>query len=200
MKKIIVLFFTFLILNGCNKEDMIQSGDIIFHITKTDQSEAVRVLTGSKYTHVGVIMQDNDGYYNVFETADRVRQIPLKNFIDRGEGAKFTVMRVKDFTPADKKPLKEAMKKFMNKPYDYYFQWSSDELYSSEFVYKVFEEAMGIKLGEFTNFGDFDLTTTEVKDYLDVRFPQGFDKNEPVLSPEALSKSPNLQLMYSNLD
>lgn len=216
MKRLFMLAVAVLLLNGCNTEDVIQSGDIIFHTSKSDQSEAMRIVTGSKYTHVGVIMQDKDGYYNVFEISDKVntnkaiasgtatrgavKKNPLKNFINRGDDSKFTVMRVRIFTPRQKKPLKEAIKKFMNTPQDYHFQWNDDELYSSEFVYKIFLEAVDVKLGEFKNFGEYDLSSEEAKAYLDIRFPDGFNENEPILSPDALSKSPNLRLIYSSYE
>ena len=221
MKRLFMAAVAIFILNSCNTDDVIQSGDIIFHTSQSDESEAIRIITGSNYTHVGVIMQDKDGYYNVFETGGKkatsgtstgdtatsgtatggtVRTTPLKDFIDRGDDSKFTVMRVRSFSPPQKKPLKKAIKKFMNKPQDYHLRWSDDELYSSEFVYKIFLEAMEVKLGEFKNFGDFDLASNEAKKLMETRFPDGFNENEPVLSPQSLSKSPNLRLIYSNYE
>ncbi len=80
----LILFFL-LPNRQTGKENLaIMSGDIIFHTSQTDQSKAIRMATGSEYTHCGIVYEENDRFY-VFEAMQPVQLTPLTDWINRGK-------------------------------------------------------------------------------------------------------------------
>ncbi len=82
-----------------NKNDLIksengyQTGDIIFHTSKSAQSKAIQLTTKSKYSHCGLIYKMNNKYF-VYEAIGPVKLTPLDNWIARGTEKKFVVKRL----------------------------------------------------------------------------------------------------------
>ena len=72
----------------------IQNGDIIFQISKSRQSKAIQLATNSKYSHMGIIYE-NDGQYFVYEAVKSVKLTPLKDWISLGESGHYVIKRLK---------------------------------------------------------------------------------------------------------
>jgi uncharacterized protein YycO len=47
--------------------------------------------------------------------------------------------------------------------YNIYFEWSDDNIYCSELVWKMYKEALGIEIGTLQELKEIDLTSDVVK-------------------------------------
>ena len=90
-----------------------------------------------------------DGKPFVFEAIATVRYTPLAD-VDRarrrrplrGEAA------AASSRPSRLAKLREAARTFEGKPYDLYFEWSDERIYCSELVWKMYQQALGVQLGD----------------------------------------------------
>ena len=71
----------------------IQSGDIIFQTSTSNQSKAIQLATNSKYSHMGIIYE-NDGAYFVYEAVQPVKLTPLQTWIQRGKNGHYVIKRL----------------------------------------------------------------------------------------------------------
>ncbi|HAD12945.1 MAG TPA: hypothetical protein DCF33_10980 [Saprospirales bacterium] len=185
-------------------EDLIalKNGDLIFQTSLSGQSKAVQLATHSTYSHCGIVFQENGKFY-VFEAVQPVKRTPLNRWIARGHGGKFVVKRLKNadqvLTPAVLKNMKEIAGQFAGKPYDLTFEWSDDRIYCSELIWKVYQRATGIELGELAKLSSFDLTHKSVQKKMQERYGDQIPWNEPVISPVAIFDS-DLLVTIKNSD
>ncbi|MBM7045168.1 hypothetical protein JTP94_08340 [Rhizobium lusitanum] len=61
----------------------LQDGDLIFQTSTSSQSSAIIFATGSAFSHMGIIKNDS-GAITVIEAAARVKETPLKTWVNRG--------------------------------------------------------------------------------------------------------------------
>ncbi len=73
----------------------LQDGDIVFQTSLSSQSVAVQRATGSRWSHMGVIVL-RDGRPWVLEAIATVRYTPLPEWIARGAGHHFVAKRLRD--------------------------------------------------------------------------------------------------------
>jgi hypothetical protein len=176
-----------------NKE--LQNGDIIFHTSTSTQSLAIQIASDSKYSHVGLVYK-NGNNYQVFEAVQPVKLTPLQEFINRGENKHYVVKRLKNsetvLTPEGIAKMKELGEKYNNKNYDYRFEWSNDKIYCSELVWKIYEEAFGVKLGELEKIKDFDLTDPVVAAKAKERYGNNIPMEELIITPDRIFQSDKL--------
>jgi hypothetical protein len=173
----------------------VQDGDIIFQTSMSSQSVAIQRATHSKYSHMGLIVV-RDGASYVLEASATVRYTPLKKWIERGAGHHFELKRLRDgaavLTPEHISALHEAGARFLGRSYDLTFDWSDERIYCSELVYKVYDRALGIKIGELQRVRDFDLTDVAVQAKMQERYGSELPLDAPVISPVAMEQSPLL--------
>jgi hypothetical protein len=170
----------------------LHDGDIIFHTSRSAQSAAIQRATHSPYSHVGVIFH-RDGKPFVFEAIATVRYTPLDAWVARGDGGRYVVRRPETaLTPAQSAKLRAAARQFEGKPYDLYFEWSDERIYCSELVWKLYEQALGVKLGTLQKLREFDLSDPMVKAKMRERYGPNVPLDEPVISPGAQFDSPLL--------
>ena len=172
-------------------------GDIIFQESQSAQSQAIQLATGSKYSHCGIIYENNGDYF-VYEAIQPVQTTPLQEWIDRGKGGHYVVKRLKnaDSLLTDKvlQKMEQAGKHFNGKDYDLYFEWSNDRIYCSELVWKIYEKGAGIELSTPEKLRDFDLSNPAVKQKLTERYGKKIPMDETVVSPAAIFDS---ELLYT---
>lgn len=180
----------------------IQEGDIIFHQTQSGQAAALREITGSVWTHVGIVIKQGTELY-VAEAARRVEVTPLRSFIERGFQEKYIVKRVRpellEMNQANLKKLKLALSTFAGKGYDVWFQWSDDVIYCSELVWKAFDKAFGLKISDLEKFRDFPMNGPEAQRLIRERYTnqgRSFNMNETVISPVGILESSQLIDVY----
>lgn len=172
-----------------------QNGDIIFQTSTSSQSKAIQLATHSPYSHVGIIYEQKGDFW-VYEAIEPVQLTPLKTWIKRGKKGKYVVKRLKNastiLTQEVLKKMKAVGEKYMGKHYDLYFEWSDDNIYCSELVWKIYKEAVGVELGKLELLENFDLTNDVVQRKLQERYQGKIPLNEKVISPAAVFKSNQL--------
>ena len=178
-----------------------RDGDIIFHQSTSSQSKAIKLATGSQYTHMGIIYLQNGKPY-VYEAIKTVRLTPLNKWIARGVGKKYVVKRLRDaddlLTPKALADLKKAGEAFKGKKYDLYFGWSDDRIYCSELVWKMYDRALGKRIGPLKRLKQFDLSHPAVIQKMKERYGSRIPMDEQVISPGDMFDSPLLKTVYAN--
>jgi hypothetical protein len=193
MKSVMLAFMASLFATGVLGGAPLRDGDIIFHTSRSAQSAAIQRATHSPYSHVGVVIH-RDGKPYVFEAIATVRYTPLGRWIERGEGRKYVVRRLKNPpTESQLRRLRAAAADYEGKPYDLYFEWSDQRIYCSELIWKMYRDALGIELGKLQQLHEFDLSDPAVKAKMRERYGKNVPMNEPVISPGAQFDSPLLR-------
>lgn len=200
---IILISLTFIFGCSTNTSDKnieqlgqtIQNGDIIFQTSKSTQSKAIQMATNSKYSHMGIIYE-NEGQFLVYEAVQPVKLTPLKDWINRGENGHYVIKRLanadKVLTNSTLTKMKQLGEQFNGKPYDIYFEWSDDKIYCSELVWKIYKQAVNIEIGQLEKLADFDLSNDIVRAKMKERYGDNIPMDEKVISPAAMFNSDKL--------
>lgn len=196
MRKTLLLFIILFLACSQARAEKLQDGDIIFQTSRSAQSTAIRLATGSPYTHVGLIFQKDGGLY-VLEAVEPVKYTSLKLWIKQGEGGHYVVKRLKDagrlMSPDRVRTLRKEAERFLGRHYDLYFGWSDERIYCSELVWKAYERAFGIEVGNLQKLRDFNLGSEAVRQKLLERYGTQVPLGETVISPRAIFDSSLLE-------
>ncbi|WP_313807661.1 YiiX family permuted papain-like enzyme [Flavobacterium sp.] len=173
-----------------------KEGDIIFQTSQSEQSEAIKIATNSKFSHCGIIYI-SDGEKFVYEAVQPVKLTLLEDWIDQGEDKKYLIKRLKQadviLSPSTLSKMKENGKKYLNKNYDLYFEWSDEKIYCSELVWKIYKEGANIELCSFQTLKNFNLKDSKVKKIMKQRYGNNIPYNEKVIAPSQLVNSDALE-------
>jgi hypothetical protein len=186
------------LLAGCGTKETprVREGDILFQTSRSAQSRAIQHATRSRYSHMGVVL-DRDGGLCVFEAIATVRCTPVAQWVARGEQGHVVVKRLRNaatlLTPEALRRLRTSAAQFAGRPYDLTFEWSDERIYCSELVWKLYERALGIRIGELQRLRDFNLSDPEVKAKMRERYGEHAPLDEPAISPAAMFASPLLE-------
>lgn len=199
MKKIIITTFilSLLIITYAftQTKPLYNNGDIVLQTTNGETGKAIQLATHSKFNHCGVLFFENNEWV-VYEAVQPVGKISLLDFNKRG---KATIMRLKNastiLTTEAIQKLKNIYKEFDHKNYDSKYNWSNDELYCSELVYKLYFNGLGVELCKPRHLKDFDLSNPLVKKQLDLKYNNHIPLNEPMVAPSDIETSSLLQLV-----
>jgi hypothetical protein len=174
----------------------VREGDILFHTSRSAQSQAIQRATGSRYSHMGVVLY-RSGRPCVFEAIATVRCTPLERWIARGAQGHFVVRRLRSsatlLTPEARARLHTTADRFAGRPYDLAFEWSDQRIYCSELVWKLYERALGVRIGELQRLRDFKLSDPMVRAKMHERYGEHVPLDEPAISPAAMFASPLLE-------
>ena len=155
------------------QEKVLRDGDLIFQTSLSGQSRAIQEATGSKYSHCGIIYRDGCDYF-VYEAVQPVKSTPLAQWIARGKGGHYVVKRLAGadslLTERNIAAMRREAARFAGRDYDLTFGWSDDRLYCSELIWKIYDRALGIRLGNLQRLGDFDLSAPAVREKLAERY------------------------------
>ncbi|WP_425482138.1 YiiX family permuted papain-like enzyme [Budvicia diplopodorum] len=189
---LIVIVGLLVIPKGHSSQYAPQQGDIIFQTSRSSQSVAIQQATSSAYSHMGIIMIKNNKPY-VLEASSTVKYTAIGDWIKRGAGGKYVIKRVKTpLTSEQKNSLVTEAQRYINKPYDLSFEWSDNRQYCSELVWKIYANAINMKIGQLQQLKEFNLTSPAVKAKLAERYGSNIPLNESVISPKAMFDSPLL--------
>lgn len=209
LKKWLSLFLILLLLFAAywllvERRDLtsrLQDGDIIFQTSRSAQSEAIQIVTKSRYSHMGMVYQYKGDFY-VFEATQPVQSTPLKEWINRGEKGHFVVKRLRDASSILTQDTKYRMYQiaigFLGRDYDLTFSWDDQRLYCSEAVWKLYQRGAGVEIGALQRLGDFDLSHPIVAQKIKERYGNHIPKNEVVISPQAIYESELLKTVIRN--
>lgn len=187
----------------------LKSGDLILQTLHTPQSLAIMLASESLYTHVGIIKATSRGYV-VIDSAGKVGETPLKEWIERGRFQRFTILRDNRLSALSRGALLDHAIFFYGKPYDYYFQLDSDPLYCSELPYKLYQ-SIGLSLGKLENIGSLHVNLPPVQSLIKERlqtYPKCVDKpaelcyrmimEQQVITPASIARDPHMTVIFSN--
>ena len=200
--RIAILFPLFIFLS-CSKQQNYEprNGDIVFQTSRSAQSRAIQLATKSPYSHMGIVYI-RDGHPFVFEAVQPVKLTRLQEWIRRGEKGHFVAKRLVNADTVLTDEVLIRMRKigdqFVGHDYDLYFEWSDDRIYCSELVWKIYDRGAGIKVGDLTKMGDFDLSSPVVQAKLRERFGGNPPLQEAVISPRSMLESSELTTVYEN--
>ncbi|MFM7444102.1 MAG: YiiX/YebB-like N1pC/P60 family cysteine hydrolase, partial [Tabrizicola sp.] len=76
----------------------LQRGDVIFQNSRSEQSLAISLATGSDFTHVGIIDFDGSGQPVVLEAVRTTRETPLRDWLTHGVDADVAIYRLNGLT------------------------------------------------------------------------------------------------------
>lgn len=170
----------------------LRDGDVIFQQSKSRQSDAVAIATGSRITHCGILFRDPKGW-QVLEAVQPVKVTPLDRWIQRGKAGKWEAKRLKDadqiLTPDVLLRMKTVGLGFVGKTYDLTFSWSDQELYCSELVWKVYSRGAQLRLTSPELLRSFHLDDPRIAKILRERYGSHLPLEDSVVSPKALHAS-----------
>ena len=150
---------------------------------------------------MGIILM-KDGRPCVFEAVATVRYTPLDRWIKRGMGGHFVVKRLTNaysvLNLVNMVHLHTVAKSFKGRPYDLTFEWSDRRMYCSELVWKIYQQATGVEIGQLQRLRDFKLDDPAVQQKMKERYGSQIPLDEPVISPVAMFNSPLLQVVAQN--
>jgi hypothetical protein len=77
--------------------------------------------------------------------------------------------------------------------YDLAFSWDDNEMYCSEYVWKIYNKSLNIKVGALKPLKDFDLSHPAVKAKLTERYGKNIPMEENMISPGDMYNSEILE-------
>lgn len=204
-KKYWCKLFIFLFLIGCSGSKMIyagdvsiydfKDGDIVFQHIPSYLCSVIADVTDSQYSHCGIVVLKNGQPY-VLEAIGPVRYTPIKAWINRGAGGKFTQVRPKNLSKKQiMKSIQEAQK-LLGRPYDIQYELDEEKIYCSELVYKAFLRGCNIKIGEKETLGSLNWEPHEK--FIRYLAHGELPLNRVMVTPESLVRSRKVELIYSS--
>jgi len=197
----VVTLLLLLVACSTTQEPQFRDGDILFQDFPSPQSEAVKLATRSKFSHVGIVFMDG-GQPMVWEAVQPVKITPVEKWIARDPEEHYVLKRLRGadtlLTPQVIERMKAVGMRHMGKNYDPYFGWADDRLYCSELVWKIYHEAAGIDLGEPHPMGDFNLGDPRIQAIIKKRYGDSVPLDQPVVAPSDLYHCQRLQTVYVN--
>jgi len=189
-------------LLGCSSAEqyVAKNGDIIFQNSQSSQCEAIRLATGSEYTHVGIVYL-KEGKSFVYEGVQPIKMTPLKQFIARGKNKHYVVKRLKDESVLTDEVLKKMLtegEKFLGKNYDALFGWSDERIYCSELVWKIYKRGAGIEVGNVRKMKEYNFDHPIVKAEAIKRYGKSFPLEEDIVAPSDIFESKELKIVFEN--
>lgn len=187
--------------------NLLEEGDIIFQQSMSSQSTAIQQATGSRWTHVAIVVKEG-GRTRILEAAGRgVAFNSLEAFVEASEGRKVSVSRLRDsqelLTPQNRSAVRAALERDMGKRYDRLFEWSDTTIYCSELIWRAFDTGMGISVGEVQVFSELDYRKPAVLELIQERKRlSGKDLEdstllrEKIITPVAIKESPLLTTVF----
>jgi len=164
---------------GQTSRSKLKEGDMIFHISQSEQSPLIQYATQSTLSHCGIIIEKKDGLY-VLEASATLRLTPIDKFINRGKGKLWWAKRVID------EPLKVKYNHLLGRKYDLSFKKDNNRFYCSELLHHIYETQFGISLCEYRKVSSYHLIG--LKKHLKRR---GISKDQLVVAPADIFKSDN---------
>lgn len=134
-----------------------RTGDIIFHSSRSAQAKDIEAVTGSRYSHCGVIEVTPDGSYT-WEATGPVRRVSLDDFIEAGRGGRYALYRPKnELTPEQFDRMLSEARRVKGRAYDRLFEPDDEKVYCSELVWMAYKAA-GIELCALRPFKDYPIS------------------------------------------
>ena len=132
----------------------LRSGDIFFISVPNCLFNKVSDATNCPANHVGIVFNDPERGWLVAESAVPLsRYCPLEKFIARSDRGWCAIRRLKTgLSESQVSALKAQCDARMGVVYHQGFRYESHRTFCSKFVYDVYQNALGVKIGELETF------------------------------------------------
>lgn len=173
-----------------------QEGDVIFQsLPRSRLVVAIEGATHSPFSHCGVVARRNNRWF-VVEAFDGVEETPLPEFLFRGRGHGFAVFRLQSQHRDWAKPMSDATREYMGRPYDVRYRMDDEKIYCSELIYKAYGDVTGgEQLGELVQLRKLDWQPyAETIEYFEGG-PVPLDRE--MITPRDLANANQLELVTS---
>ncbi|MDP7537781.1 MAG: YiiX/YebB-like N1pC/P60 family cysteine hydrolase [Methylococcales bacterium] len=181
--------------------DQIKLGDIIFIAIPNYFYRKIAKITNSWVSHVGWVHSHNGHEYLIAESAvPFVRLTLLSKFVNRSDNGKIAIRRlIRPITKRDIEKLTRETNMKMGSPYHLWFNYQSSWQFCSKFIYDVYNNALGIKIGHLQTFNAL-LTQNPNQDlcFWRVWFCGFIPWNRKTITPDSQYKSDRLETIYDN--
>lgn len=190
-----------ILATGCTSTDSVglRDGDILFQDFPSSQNEAIKIATQSEYSHCGVVFFEGDRPM-VWEAVQPVTITPLDEWIGRSADSHYVAMRLTEREEVLTVGAIEAMKNYgrsmMGRDYDMLFDWSDEQFYCSELVWKIFAEGASIELCQPRQMSEYALDNPIVRMKLQERYGDKVPFDQNVVAPSDIYNSSLLEVVY----
>ncbi len=172
-----------------------QDGDIIFQSLSGDLPQHISGITQSPINHCGIVVVEKGNIF-VIEASSDVCKTPIEEWVQRGKGKKFALMRMKGIeTWQEKRVVQEAFK-FLGHPYDFQYRWDDEKIYCSELVYKAYKRGIGVLLGNLKPLKEMNYKGHE--EFIKKTTGGELPLNRKIITPVDIYKSPLLYPIYDD--
>ncbi len=177
------------------------NGDVLVQYRDDDFGKRMEVLSGSPFTHAGVIFKrERDGVWMVIEVLDSVRITPLREWTDRGGGKNIVLLRHKKYVEGLSKEetmrVREAFKKFKKCAADDWFAADDKAVCSSELVWKLYYNALNIELAPMRTFKSYERADGAVQKMLATHYGKNIPFEQKYITPVDFLNSPDMVKIY----
>lgn len=176
-------------------EPPLKTGDIVFHTSRSTQSRAIQLATGSPYSHVGVVEVTPQGAF-VIEAIQPVSRTPWAKWRRRSIDERVLVKRLPGLSAAQARRVIETAGSMLGRPYDAAFAWDDQRLYCSELVRKVFGRGAGIELGRMERLGSLKLGL--IGPALRQRYGGRVPLDRQLVTPASIADDRRLETVWSS--
>ncbi len=167
-----------------------REGDIIFQsLPHMELVDAIEGATQSPWSHCGIVMKENDRWV-VYEAGRQVCITPLSIWVLRGRDFHYSVYRCKDTQIIDTEKLRTELKSYLGRPYDIHYAPEDNEIYCSELVYKAYDRALGIQIGQWQTLESLDWKPFEP---FILKLEGHVPLDREMITPVELTRSPVLE-------
>jgi hypothetical protein len=141
---------------------------------------------------VGIIFIEN-GSAMVYHAVEPVSRNTIDEFIDMSEDGRYEIRRLKDqgsLTPEVVQQMRSEAQTKLGLHYDLAFDWSDEEMYCSEYVWKIYRKVLKIEIGRPRPLKEFDLSHPLVRSALHSRYGNNIPFSGKMISPGDMYVSP----------
>lgn len=159
LRRVLLALLVASMVSACATHPSLQNGDIVFQDSAmlSSQSEAIKALTRSEWSHCGIVFRRPGGRVVVVDGNGIEGPVPWSVWNQRG-GGKFALYRfINPLTLHQQRDLYRAALSYDGRPYDRKFAWDDETIYCSELIWKACRNALGVQVGGLQTYRDFDL-------------------------------------------
>ncbi len=128
--------------------------------------------------------------------------VPLDQWVARGVNQRVVVKRLINgeliLSPKITDRMRDEAHRQLGKNYDIYFDWSDDQFYCSELVWKVFDRVVDVQLATLRPLRDYQLDHPAVREKMTERYGDSIPYDELMVSPQDLFASALLETIYDS--
>ncbi len=170
-------------------ERLPELGDLVFETSRSEQSAAIQLASGSRWSHVGIVDRAGDEVV-VLEALGKVARTPWEAWTRRARrGGDVLVLRPRGLTVAQRRAAVAAARRLLGRPYDARFGWGDERIYCSELVVKAYERGAGVSYGRRERLGDLHLGGLEAA--IEKRWGR-IPRDLVLVTPASLAEDPRL--------